>query len=144
LIDCDRLKSINTKYGHAIGDKALRYIAGSISENTRTTDAVARIGGDEFLLLLPETHVSKATIVAEKIRQKISSSKVWTSLGPVHVSISAGVSAIPSNIEKIEDILLLLSAALRSSKEEGRDRVIASEWALLPNNAVSGIDYKKQ
>jgi diguanylate cyclase (GGDEF)-like protein len=127
LIDCDEFKAINTKHGHAVGDLALSHIAAIIEKSTRATDVVSRIGGDEFLVLLPETRQAEGVIVAEKVRKIVAESQVSTPAGFISVSISAGVALILPTASTVEAILLQLKEALEVCKSTGRDRVVSSE-----------------
>jgi diguanylate cyclase (GGDEF)-like protein len=139
LIDCDEFKAINTRFGHAGGDEALKHIANIIEKSTRTTDVVSRIGGDEFLVLLPETRQAEGEIVAEKIRMHVSESQALTQAGPIQVSISAGVATIPQSTSTIESILRILQDALSLGKNTGRNRVISSDEACLEMPSIDTL-----
>ncbi len=139
LIDCDKFKDINTNFGHASGDKALKYIADRIAARIRQTDVAARIGGDEFLVLLPETRQAEGIIVAEKIREGVSATEVVTPNGSFPVSVSAGVAGLSPAISSVEDILQLAQEALSFSKASGRDCVVSSEQVTQAVPAVDRI-----
>jgi diguanylate cyclase (GGDEF)-like protein len=131
LIDCDEFKSINSRYGHAGGDAALMQISERIKKSTRETDVIARIGGDEFLVLLPETRLAEGVVVAEKVRQAVSETEVETAMGSLYVSVSAGVAGIPLRTCSLGGILQLLEEALSHSKIAGRNRVVSAEQKEL-------------
>jgi diguanylate cyclase (GGDEF)-like protein len=127
LIDCDEFKAINTRYGHQGGDEALKHVAEVIKTTCRATDVVSRVGGDEFLVILPDTREAEGVLVAEKIRKRVFGSPATSASGPIAVSISAGVAALAQGSSTIESILLLLQQALHASKDAGRNRVVSSD-----------------
>ncbi|OZG71166.1 hypothetical protein BTA51_22605 [Hahella sp. CCB-MM4] len=125
LIDIDSFKQFNDQFGHSIGDKVLRYVASSLTQCVRGSDMVARVGGEEFAILLPETDYVGAMSVAENCRQKIarqplSDSKENKKLGSL--TVSAGVGSYHSR-ESIEDLMRRTDACLYQSKREGRNKV---------------------
>jgi diguanylate cyclase (GGDEF)-like protein len=115
MIDVDRFKSINDEHGHAIGDSTLTAVAGAILESVRPGDFVARFGGDEFVVLLPDTTEQIAVVVAERIRATVES----VAGGPA-TTVSIGAASFASSAR-----LTMRSAdrALYEAKELGRNRV---------------------
>ena len=125
MLDIDHFKSFNDQFGHTIGDKVLRYVANSLMQTIRGNDTLARVGGEEFAIILPETEYEGALAVAENCRDKIarqplSDSKANKKLGSL--TISAGVGQYRPR-ESSEDLLRRADACLYQSKREGRDRV---------------------
>jgi diguanylate cyclase (GGDEF)-like protein len=118
LIDVDRFKAINDLYGHAMGDEALRTVARSIVPALRVYDKLGRYGGDEFLLLLPETMEDNAMIIAGRIRDALSLQAREAGIG--HLTASIGVTSCAPHEELIE-ILGRADAALYEAKRAGRD-----------------------
>ncbi len=121
MIDIDRFKSINDTYGHETGDKVLIEVAKVLRETIRTADVVARWGGEEFLILLPNTNLQGATIVAEKIREQVLSLNITPTPS---ISISAGVAQYTVG-EKIKDLIARADLALYEAKTSGRNCVKA-------------------
>jgi diguanylate cyclase (GGDEF)-like protein len=119
LFDIDHFKPINDTYGHAVGDKALVTLAKLIQNSVRITDVFARWGGEEFAILLPETELEGARIVATNLRNLIKIQKFDT-IG--HLTCSFGVAEYRGN-ESVDDFFERLDGALYRAKEEGRDRV---------------------
>ncbi|MDB4976716.1 MAG: response regulator receiver modulated diguanylate cyclase/phosphodiesterase [Myxococcaceae bacterium] len=119
LIDCDDFKSINERFGHAGGDRVLVDIAKRIEAGIRREDHCARIGGDEFLVVLPNTGVADATRLADRIRHGIAS----TSFGAVSATVSMGVFPIPRDACGISDILSHAQTVLAYSKRSGKNAV---------------------
>jgi len=116
MIDLDKFKSINDQYGHDIGDEALKTTSRLISNYIRKGDVLARFGGEEFIVFLPDTDVNQAMVVAEKIRSAIEKHKI---IENIFITISIGLSAVQSDIEsaiKCADI------ALYQAKDQGRNR----------------------
>jgi diguanylate cyclase (GGDEF)-like protein len=120
LIDVDQFKSINDNHGHAVGDQALRSVAQSIAASLRSYDLLGRYGGDEFLLLLPETHSRHALEVAERIRAIVNTAHHHNDQLPHHPTISIGVTEILP-LDTPITFLARADAALYDAKHAGRN-----------------------
>ena len=120
-IDLDRFKSVNDSGGHAAGDRLLQHVGRVIQERLRGQDLVARIGGDEFILLLPDTGSANAQEVLERLRAWLSS-EVAAMGAPVTASIGAAV-VFPPGLETLDVALRRADAALYQAKQGGRNRV---------------------
>jgi diguanylate cyclase (GGDEF)-like protein len=126
--DLDYFKSINDRFGHAVGDEALRSVAACLMEEKRQADLAARYGGDEFAVLLPETSGPDALAVLERVRERIGRITVG---GSARLSISGGVaSVITGSLGSPKELLGRADQALYEAKRAGRDRV-----RLWPNVA---------
>ncbi len=121
--DVDRFKSINDTYGHAIGDKCLIEITSRIKGILRTTDILARTGGDEFVVIMPETDTGQARRVAEKIRNLIGRTEFVYKKDLVHVSLSLGVAHATETDKGYDSVFKRADKALYQAKESGRNRV---------------------
>ncbi|MCS6874116.1 MAG: GGDEF domain-containing protein [Pyrinomonadaceae bacterium] len=126
LFDIDHFKEVNDKYGHLVGDKVLVEVCRVIQENVRRTDFVARYGGEEICVLMPNTKLAKAKSVAERIRGKIEQSQIGIGGSSLNVTLSAGVASF-SESDSIEDLIRKADANLYRAKEAGRNRVVAEE-----------------
>lgn len=123
LIDCDDFKLVNASLGQSGGDRALREMAMRIEGALRPTDRIGRIGGDEFLVLLPDTRLAEAGRVAERIRAEIATLEFASSGGPVALTVSVGVVALPDDVTSLERVVSLADAPLRRSKALGKNHV---------------------
>jgi diguanylate cyclase (GGDEF)-like protein len=124
LVDLDHFKRVNDTYGHAAGDLVLREVADVLRSHVRTTDIVGRYGGEEFMVVLPETDADAAAVSAEKLRRLVSSRKVRLDDGHVlAVSLSAGVAGGLGQHLKLDALIRDADAALYSAKALGRDQV---------------------
>jgi len=121
LFDLDHFKAINDNFGHSIGDEALRATASATRELLRGSDHAARFGGEEFLLLLPETSADDALIVAEKLRAQIAELEVEGL--DREVTASFGVAAYPDHKATADRLIEAADAALYRAKAAGRNRV---------------------
>jgi diguanylate cyclase (GGDEF)-like protein len=124
LLDCDDFKSINSRYGHAAGDLALVEMSKRFCETLRPADAFARIGGDEFVVLLPETNMHEASIVADRLR--IASASVPFLLSgdqTASITCSISVALVPEAASGLDEILQLCTEGLQVAKSLGKDRV---------------------
>jgi diguanylate cyclase (GGDEF)-like protein len=126
LLDIDHFKKYNDTFGHPAGDKALQNVALCIKEGRRSTDVAARIGGEEFALVLPETQVEGAQFVAEKIREVIQTSPDFGH--PITVSI--GISALSGADIKAETLVKEADLALYEAKQTGRNRICVFERSI--------------
>lgn len=125
MIDLDNFKTINDTYGHATGDIALQQVASILREAVRGSDTVFRYGGEEFLVLLPETDLEGATALAEKIRQATSSRPFGDGQRVFDLTLSAGASSLCDN-ESGNDMIARADMALYHAKKHGRNRVEAA------------------
>jgi len=119
LIDVDNFKGVNDAHGHEAGDEALRRVANVIQSGTRGIDTGARIGGDEFAVILPETGLARGLEVAERLRSAISSLEVGEGQ---RVTASIGVAELPTCARGGDDLRAAADAALYEAKRAGRDR----------------------
>ena len=120
LVDIDNFKDVNDTYGHDAGDEALRRVANVIQSGTRGIDTGARIGGDEFAVILPETALERGLEVAERLRAAVAA----LDLGPAgRVTASLGVAELPACARTGEEMRSAADAALYEAKRGGRDRV---------------------
>ncbi len=129
-VDLDGFKDVNDRYGHAVGDQALIAVANACMEGKRSSDIVGRLGGEEFAMLLPETDLYQARIVAERVRKAVAASAVTA--GGVHFNVTAsvGLAAAAVSMSGFEALLGAADQALYRAKNEGRNRVVA--WSPPP------------
>lgn len=128
ILDLDFFKVINDTYGHLIGDSTLRYIAKLLASETKGRDYIARIGGEEFAVILPNTDYSAALKVANNIRHEISTKKlmVKSHKQPLQVSVSGGVGMYQMN-EGLESLIQRADSALYHAKNHGRNRITGED-----------------
>ena len=119
-IDLDHLKQINDTYGHNYGDIAIKAIAEVLKSNARSIDTAARMGGEEFNLILPGVDIEGGCIAAERIRKAIESVEL-EKIG--HITASLGVATYPDQSDDLEELLELTDQAMYESKRNGRNRV---------------------
>jgi len=131
MIDIDHFKRFNDTYGHATGDQALRTVAAILQREVRRSDLVARYGGEEMVLVMPETTLNAARTRLEAIRLAISSEaiKVPRREEMVHMTVSAGVACWPSDGDTADDLVHTADARLYHAKALGRNRVVSSSVA---------------
>lgn len=141
LLDADHFKAINDRHGHAAGDEVLRTIAGRLRENLRGTDLIARFGGEEFLVVLPETATDQAGPAADRLRDEIARRPVTVDGTAISVTVSIGVAvgtpaAAPTDPR---DLVEAADRALYRAKEAGRNRIeiAPAQSALAINGAAS-------
>ena len=125
MIDIDKFKNVNDTYGHKIGDIVIINIASIIQTISRKSDIVSRWGGEEFLILLPNTDIEGALIISQKIRTQVENSSLNISNGEKLIStISIGISQINTKNDKdVEDAINRADTALYEAKENGRNKV---------------------
>lgn len=122
MADLDHFKAINDRYGHQVGDAVLARVAGVLSAHARRIDVAARLGGEEFVLVLPATDAGGAYLAAQRLRRILR--EQWPP-GEEPVTMSFGVAAYPADAVDAASLLSAADTALRRAKEAGRNRVIA-------------------
>ena len=123
LLDADYFKAINDRYGHPVGDQALQALASIGRRLLREVDLFARIGGEEFAILLPQTDHAAARNVAERLRQAIIDQPVITEDGPLRLTVSLGLSSLSSATVNLDELFRRADTALYQAKQNGRNRV---------------------
>ncbi|UGB37349.1 GGDEF domain-containing protein [Frateuria soli] len=131
MIDADHFKSINDRFGHGGGDKVLLALVGSIRGTLRAGNAIGRIGGEEFVVLAPDTGLEQAMVLAERIRRTIESTPLLVEGHLLQLTVSIGAAAAePGAQEDVMNLLQRADAALYAAKHAGRNRVMAADPAL--------------
>ncbi len=125
ITDIDRFKSINDSFGHDGGDEVLREFARRLRKNVRGIDLACRFGGEEFVVVMPDTDASVAEKVAERVRAEIADKPFSVAGKPVSVTISVGVSSLKSGVDFVSDLLKRADVALYEAKSSGRNKVVA-------------------
>jgi two-component system cell cycle response regulator len=127
LIDIDHFKAVNDSHGHDAGDAVLREFATRIRRDTRGIDLACRLGGEEFVIVMPETDMAVATIVAERLRRRIASEPFAIAQGTktIEVTISIGIATLDTADDNAATILKRADQALYRAKRDGRNRVVA-------------------
>ncbi len=123
VIDCDNFKGVNDSLGHAAGDLVLRTIAARMREQLGQRGQLARIGGDEFVALLPGADGTAARVIAERLRAAIAEQPIAVSHGPVVVTLSIAVCEMNPQLRNLDDLLATSTAALKSCKRRGKNMV---------------------
>jgi diguanylate cyclase (GGDEF)-like protein len=126
VLDLDHFKSVNDRYGHEAGDVVLTRVARLIEAGIRDVDTAARFGGEEFVVLLPETGLKAALDVAERIRTAVADAYIEWHGTMIPVRVSIGVSCCPDRVTAPSELLGSADAALYRAKAEGRNRVVVA------------------
>jgi diguanylate cyclase (GGDEF)-like protein len=124
MIDSDNLKSVNDAHGHAAGNQLLRQLAKAIQAELRFTDVAARYGGDEFIVLLPDTPAKGAMEVAERIRTRIHNAPLHLNGSSISASVSIGIACYPEDGGTLDALAAHADGALYSAKQDGRNRSV--------------------
>ncbi len=127
VLDIDYFKAINDSYGHDAGDSVLREFAARVRRNVRGIDLACRLGGEEFVVVMPDTDLAKAYLVGERLRQCIAASPFYVGerLGTLQVTASVGVAALEARGDTPDFMLKRADQALYCAKRDGRNRVVA-------------------
>jgi len=125
MADIDYFKKVNDTYGHPVGDQILKAIAGKLKAHLRTVDVVARYGGEEYAMLLPQTDANLARAVAERIRKDIESESFTTDKGKLKVTVSLGIcDTTVNNFDSGAQLLSKADEALYEAKNGGRNQTV--------------------
>jgi diguanylate cyclase (GGDEF)-like protein len=134
MLDLDGFKPINDRYGHAEGDRVLAEVAAKLRTLTRDVDQLARYGGDEMAVILPQTDLEGAQLLAERIRAGVASLRLLLADGavPLTLTASVGVAALPETAGDRRALLLAADAALYRAKHDGGNRVVEADSTIAP------------
>ncbi|MHB9098357.1 MAG: GGDEF domain-containing protein, partial [Syntrophales bacterium] len=134
MFDIDHFKRVNDTHGHPVGDRVLQALAACFRQNTRGIDVVGRYGGEEFILLLPETLIPEAIQIAERLRSSIEELAVPVRPAngdsptvDVRVTTSAGIAVVQPDVRTLNALIDLTDRALYRAKTFGRNRIIVWE-----------------
>ncbi|SNR95790.1 MULTISPECIES: PleD family two-component system response regulator [unclassified Azospirillum] len=138
MFDIDHFKVVNDSWGHGVGDEVLKEVAGRASRNLRNFDLVARLGGEEFVVIMPDTDMTQATLVAERLRKRIAETSfdVAAPVQKIDVTISIGVAVTDGRLdeegkpESGEQLLRRADMALYQAKRSGRNRVVVDDGSI--------------
>ena len=133
MIDLDELKGINDRFGHFFGDRILRAVGDVIHDGVRRIDIAARYGGDEFVVLLPETDPSGAYVLAEKIRIGTSELAIEGPEETISASVSIGVVSYPDDGTTADELMITADQAMYTSKRGGKNRVMGAPLGPRPS-----------
>ncbi len=142
-LDLDGFKDVNDQFGHQVGNVVLEQLAGTMSQRVRSCDVLGRIGGDEFLVILPQTDRREAYILAERLREAVENYALEVEDGHVvdFIRVSIGVAAYPVNGETMDNIVTAADNAVYESKAQGGNRVsMADEFITSDVGAGRIVD----
>ena len=133
VIDADRFKSLNDTHGHPAGDLVLRKISTILRDSIRQSDTVGRYGGEEFVVILPETDIEAAQRKLESLRELVASTPIALAARgeKIQVTISAGLASFPQDGEDAAELFALADERMFQAKKEGRNRVVAGPEVVL-------------
>jgi diguanylate cyclase (GGDEF)-like protein len=129
MLDVDRFKSINDTYGHAAGDEVLKALGDEIRKAVRQADVWGRLGGEEFAILLVETALPEAAMIAERMREQLASIAVRFGEQLISFTVSVGVASLKSEAGALETALRLADTLMYQAKTSGRNRVVTAAGA---------------
>ncbi|WP_020652133.1 GGDEF domain-containing protein [Massilia niastensis] len=138
VIDADHFKAINDRHGHPGGDAVLQHLAAILGDTFRAVDVVARIGGEEFAVLLPSTDLARAAVVAERLRAAVASQPARFDGARIGYTVSAGVAAASDGALGVDVLLKHADQALYAAKRAGRNRVERWRPELAPAATEAG------
>jgi len=124
MLDIDHFKQVNDTYGHAVGDVVLRAMVAACKNCLRSSDYLGRIGGEEFVCVMPEAAADDAMTCAERIRKEVAATRTPTDAGPLRVTVSIGVAVFDQAHDTWDALLCAADAALYQAKNAGRDRIV--------------------
>lgn len=141
MTDLDHFKTVNDTYGHSVGDQVLAEIARRLMSSLRHYDSAGRFGGEEFLIIVPESNAQQTFSTAERLRTVVSSSPVGSSAGPISVTVSIGLISTNGSAQELDATMLLRLAdeALYRAKARGRDRVESAYWWAEESKVAPGL-----
>lgn len=131
MIDADHFKSVNDRFGHGGGDKVLLALVGSIRTTLRAGNVIGRVGGEEFVVLAPDTGLEQALVLAERIRETVETTPLLVDGHLLQLTVSIGAVAAAPGEHDVKGLLQRADAALYAAKRAGRNRVMAADPELV-------------
>ncbi len=128
MMDLDHFKAVNDTHGHEAGDATLRVFADRCHEVLREADTMARFGGEEFVVLLPETNLAGAAVLAERLRAAVAAEPVRYEKVDVPITVSVGATAVATEAERLDDAVARADRALMRAKRAGRNQVVVVDF----------------
>ncbi len=140
-LDIDHFKSVNDRFGHAIGDRVLQEVGGLLLSSLRGADIVGRYGGDEFFVGMPGCDIERGLAIADKLRSSIDErcSATFSDITTLRVTVSIGVATLPDGDGVLADLIEQADKALYEAKSSGRNRVAAA----VPPRQTKGSRAKR-
>ncbi len=138
FIDIDNFKLLNDTYGHNVGDLVLVQLADNLRASVRTVDLVARLGGEEFVILLPQTTAERAQILAERLRAQVAAFQFGPTTEPLSMTVSIGISEFDAQMRSAQELLDRADQAMLEGKRRGKNRVVLAPPPAPPAPAGRG------
>jgi diguanylate cyclase (GGDEF)-like protein len=126
IIDADDFKSINDQYGHLVGDQVLKLLAHTIKRSVRAVDMAGRLGGEEFVVVMPETSAEGALAASQNVMSNIRQSRLRTDDFNVSMTVSIGIATVSLDDTNFDSVLQRADVALYAAKRQGKDRAVVS------------------
>lgn len=142
LIDIDHFKTVNDTHGHPTGDEVIMQLASTLQAGTRGIDTAARVGGEEFAVILPETEIAGGMEVANRLRESIAKMELPAEVGRVTASI--GIAEYPASSADGLGLYAAADAALYGAKRTGRNRVVGAEFAPIAANDSATLGVSQE
>jgi diguanylate cyclase (GGDEF)-like protein len=137
IIDIDNFKAINDAYGHPAGDEVLKQLAFKMTASLRPYDTLGRLGGEEFMVLLPNCALTEAAAVAERLRHNVSRDKLAVGQLTLPVTVSIGVATAKGPTMDVDLTVQAADSALYEAKHKGRNRVESHDPARMPSSPIA-------
>jgi diguanylate cyclase (GGDEF)-like protein len=144
LVDSDNLKLVNDTYGHQAGDRLLTLLASVLRAETRLSDTAVRYGGDEFLVLLPDTDPVGAHFLGQRLRTAIQEADLVWQGHHVPMTVTIGLATLPLDASDAASLVARADAALYAGKRAGRNRVVVASAAVAEPGSVSPVSVTPQ
>ncbi len=136
MVDIDHFKQVNDRYGHGVGDEAIISVGKACTKGKRQSDLVGRLGGEEFAILLAETDLAQASIVADRLRRRIAAQGMVAHKVHFKVTASIGIAVATASMSGIDTLLRAADQALYQAKAQGRNCIVQWSPPLAPKLAA--------
>ena len=135
MLDIDHFKAINDRYGHLVGDEAIRHVVAQLRAGLRDNDLLGRVGGEEFAIVLPRITRQSARRIAERLRRSVETAPLQRGADTIRITVSIGLAILHDGDQAMEQLLGRADARLYAAKAAGRNRVAAEDDAATDRHA---------
>jgi diguanylate cyclase len=144
MLDLDHFKAVNDRFGHAAGDEVLKIVADLCRQELRVSDIIGRLGGEEFVIVLPDSNLEATCVTAERLRTRLAQFKFPAEFDGLSLTMTAGVTQLSPGEATLEPALLRADRALYTGKSRGRNIVVMAEHRSIEDILLADLNAQDE